>query len=340
MSSNQISEQELALIVLLRYECARLKSDGISKHEEFAKCLGVDLLTLNGVFQQSNRALRNTKQSKLRRDEFDRKCARYFKKKYDQLAELPAYIRDARYIAFPHLRPKPPQNPILHERAVEAVADVFVRYNLRDYQSKTRSLQDHLGGKIFDVYRWAGPSDRTDRRTREEPRAIRASAKFFHPEATGSFVRFHLHYRPYPIGSETWKMNSSPYRAEGIVVPIDQHILLIGAESRSSYPLIVIADFSEEAPNQFGGLVLRKADSKPQIFTSRVVFRLNLETSGEENFEQTESGRGPTLSTLDNRIGIIWEADLTKEEKSVLQDFVNYDERFDGKIALTLQRPI
>lgn len=230
---------------------------------------------------------------------------------------LPRYIIETFHAAYPD-----PADSIIRD-AVAELSDSFAELDLDGHLSKTRRLKELLGGKVYDIFRWCGPTDASNAASSgpETARAMRAAIQFYHPTRNGRFIQFRLHYKPYEIGSSRWtekKANES----KGLVVPIGDYLWLIGNEVRSRFPLVIaMQQVDPENPNQIGGLVVRKADTKGQLFTSRIFLRLNAEAK--------------RITELSNDIGIIREDDLGEDEKHKLETFSNQT-GLDGKQALIL----
>lgn len=348
-------KQLLALTVVLRHLTAERNMNGrrISmkdfsvEHLKFGtteKTPGNKSDLLNLFLQQQEFGERSGKYTPEVFKEFEEKCKIYLKRKIEQSTTVPNYIREALFVAFPDLAPPLPKPPTPSKRPVDAIADLFDQYNLDSSRSKTLALLKALGGKTYDVYRWTGPS--SDPETEREPRVIRAAAQFVHPyEKLDGFARFFLNYRPYLIGSQQWQ--KTPARpAEGVVVPIGEYFLLVGLENRSRYPLIVFAKIDLDQPDTFGGLVVRKADSKPQIFASRVLFRENTDiiekvrASAADMADRPKENGGTTLENLNHLLGIAyksnWPTDWPTEVADLLEDIRNTTNH-GGASALTLK---
>lgn len=199
-----------------------------------------------------------------------------------------------------------------YREALSELADRLAQTSIGDVK-RTLRLKRVLADRVYEVYRWTSPS-----RTKDEPRAIRASMTFLHPSKPTNFLRFQLHYRPYELDPEGLKKNHSI--TDGVVVPIGGHIYMIGAESNTEYPLIICATIDNDNPQQFRGLVLRRADHKHDLFSARVIFNQNTSVSA--------------LEELHDKIGIV-HADTLNEEEIMLLEQVNNLVGNDGKQALS-----
>lgn len=199
-----------------------------------------------------------------------------------------------------------------HRIALDELADHLANTEVRDFRSTVR-LKNAFADRVYDVYRWTSPSQKS-----EKPRAIRAALQFLHPSKPTNFLQFHIHYKPYELDVNGRDKNHS--KTTGVVVPIGEHIYMVGSESNTLYPLVIAASVDNDNPQEFRGLVLRRADRKNDLFSARVIFRQNQAVSN--------------LSMLDDAIGIIADDNLTPEEQEVLSCVKNVVFN-DGKQALS-----
>lgn len=228
--------------------------------------------------------------------------------------EIPSCIEAMYESAFGEDRQQEATAPqeLPHRRALDEVADYLAHAKINDYKT-TSKLRTALADRIYDVYRWASPS-----RSNENPRAIRAGLRFSHPTKLENFLQFTIHYKPHELDEEGKEKNHSTTR--GVMIPIGDHVLMIGAESNTDYPLVIWATIDTDNPQEFRGLVLRRADSKNDLFAARVVFRQNTDAS--------------ELKDIDDKIGIIPEEILTEAETALLKKVLNNVEN-GGKQALS-----
>jgi hypothetical protein len=367
--SNADDERNLALAVVLRYVLAEENYNNPyrKKIAELAKEIGVDDKVFTRFLQQQERFDRQGRGRNPTQDSnsFFDKCRNYLKNKLEKKRDLPDYIRQAISVAFPdpdHATSpsketgtdKVHQNTTPLSRPVDAIASLFSRFASEDNDAwKKAGLAKALGGKIYDVYRWSAPS-RHKHVENKGPRVVRAAAKFIHAEKSDGFPRFLLSYCPHHFGSSEWTnwMSSNPESSQGVVLPLGSHYLMVGLEERSNYPLFIYAEINLHLPGVFPGLVVRRADSKPQIFASRVVFRENLDTHigpprpvgnhGGEDGSEPRVKTDRSLSEIKDLLGITYAADLPEGWINTgvldLLEGLRNSTNHDGQSALTLKK--
>lgn len=362
-------QQNLALAIVLRYVLAEGNYNEGSRitFDQLASAIRVNQKTFTRFLQQQERfdRERDGRDPTEDRNTFFDSCRNYVKSKLLTKQGLPDYIHQAISVAFPGLdhttapfeetgTGKEVQITTPLSRPVDAIASLFSRLASVDVRWKKKGLAEVLGGKIYDVYRWSAPSRYNDVESKG-PRVVRAAAKFMHPyEKDDGFPRFLLSYCPHHFGSSEWInwMKSDPEPSHGVVLPVGEHYLMVGLEERSNYPLFIFAEINLDRAGTFSGLVVRRADSKPQIFASRVVFRENLDThtgpprppgnhGGKDGSEpQVKTDR--LLSDIKNLLGITYAAELSEDWKATgvpdLLEGLRNSTNHDGQSALTLKR--
>lgn len=195
-------------------------------------------------------------------------CVEDYFAKLEQAGEkTPDYVRYALATAFPSHGSGKTDDEVT--RAANEISSVFLKYQIRDFRERTERLASFLNDQIYEIYRWAGPSDNEN-----AERIVKGVVRFRHHRSTNALINFTLKYRAVdPSDPSNSGINAST--AWGVLVPIGNHFMLVGVESREDYPLLVMFQFDFDNPNKIGGIVLRKADTKGQIITSRVLFVQN-----------------------------------------------------------------
>ena len=139
-----------------------------------------------------------------------------------QLASLPPYVKAVYNFAYL----SDPEGEQLHKRgtrlALRELEDYFLRCNTDSHNGIAGKALSQLGGKIYDIYRWAAPSNEY----RDGPRAIRAALRFISPLAEGSFLRFELLYKPY-AKDDTRHTETGVWKSTGLVLPIAEHVYFL-----------------------------------------------------------------------------------------------------------------
>lgn len=223
--------------------------------------------------------------------------------------KLPSFVISMYHEAFSE------EEFLIKRRAVSEIGRIILSCNLDSHRRVTKILEKEICGNVYDVYRWTSFSN--NNRDNKNPRAIRASMTFKNPSQEGNFIEYEIHYKPFEKGP---RYPAKPDKSSGFLVPVGDHIYFIGCDERFSYPLIMIGQINTSNVERFSGLVVRRADTKGDIFTSRVAFLKNEITSKIED--------------LDNEICILKYKELS-EENIILLDTIRNEVEFDGREALS-----
>jgi len=246
----------------------------------------------------------------------------------DKLATLQDHEKEIYKFAYPDLRRPVPETDKeeIDWPAYRELADFFRKCKLEGSDGPVTQALSGLLGQVYDVHRWAAPT--RNRRYNSAPRFIRAALRFNKPTAKNGFYGFELLYRPY-MTDEVRYNRGDVLKSTGRVLVIGDHLYFLGHEQPSRYPIIICCHLSLARLQEFTGLVLRSKENENTVFTSRVHFKRNEESSVD--FEGVE---------LKNKLCItVYEENTadqeTKKIHAVLDELRNLTD-FDGRSALEL----
>ncbi len=319
-------EQLLAFLTVTRF--AYLEQNSIERLTQDTFC--TDYLHFNDTAFFKNvmggrQKGRNNKDNALLKFERLVSCVQtFFDGRQKVMPPLPEYILDAWATAFPD-ETKTEEIDEEAARAAQEIANVFMKLQLQDFRPRNKQLIKALNNRIYNIYRWAGPSDNDP-----EERVVKSVVNFRLHRFRSTLMTFNLKYRSIDPTLPIYK-GVKAHTGWGVVVPVGSHFMLVGVESREHYPLLVMVQIDFENDDRFGGIVLRKADTKGQIITSRVVFsepKMSASPSDEELRMEFEK--------LSAQAGIYARDGFDEKVLSLLEQFRNAPAN-GGKQALSLK---
>jgi hypothetical protein len=245
-----------------------------------------------------------------------------------QIDNLKPHEKAVWEFAYPHLRRPVPgtDKEEVDWQAFRELVGFFRKCKLEVSDGPVTQALSGLVGQVYDVHRWAAPT--RNRNYSGAPRFIRAALRFNKPTAKNGFFGFELLYRPY-MTEEVRYSRGEVLKSTGRVLAIGEHLYFLGHEDANNYPIIICCHLRLDRLHEFTGLVLRRKENESTVFTSRVHFRRNEESSVD--FEGVE---------LKNKLCITYYEENTDDEEikkihRVLDELRNLTD-FDGRSALEL----
>jgi hypothetical protein len=202
--------------------------------------------------------------------------------------DAPAHVRKAITLAYGF---RPGKGPL-----AGALINVFKQ--IADAGANNNESISRAYDGVWNVFRYSGhevPSDRE----RPDPYVTRAALRIFPRDAEreDSLAQFLIHYRP--------KADTDYHTVEGSIISIGrgQHMLFVGWEHDSSYPLDILAGqraHREGSPpiNEFTGLVKRRHEHG-HIMVARARF--------------IRAPNGTTFEDLVQKIGMFTQSELVAQ---------------------------
>jgi len=185
-------------------------------------------------------------------------------------------------------------------------------------------------GGVFNALRYSAQISPKPRRVKGgwDGNVVRAAVRVeaAKPEAGSPFPTFTSHYR----ANDTDEISE----ITGVVLPLESHVMFLGRDLRTNYPLVIVAPLARTIPlRRFEGVILRKLERSGVFIT---------------HIELIRAPGMDSLAELDSRIGFMPESELraiwseiskTDDVEEILER-LRMDSAYDGKdgVLLDLKR--